>query len=149
MKLSVFADVSLRAILVLAALEPGTTLSSRAIATAVGIPFNHVSKAVSGLARHGLVEVTFGRTGGARLSVAGRTASVGQILRLLDSRDDVADCVGDHATCPLIGECALRHALADAREAFYAALDHLVAASLPTPGQMTPVFATIGLRPHL
>ena len=72
-----------------------------------------------------------GRDGGSRLSQAGRLATVGQVLRQLDTRTDAADCVAPGGNCPLINECRLRAALARAREAFYRELDRVVVAELP------------------
>jgi Rrf2 family nitric oxide-sensitive transcriptional repressor len=97
----------------------------------------------------GLIDVERGRTGGSRLSSAGRTATVGQILRELDTRTDPADCMTANGNCPLINECKLRAALARAREAFYRELDPVVIADLPGSRQMAPVFEMIGLRPQL
>lgn len=150
MKINAFADVSLRAMMVLAAAPDAGLLTTRNIADAVGTPYNHVSKAMAKLRELGMIDVERGRNGGARLSSAGRNATVGQLLRLLDTREDVADCVAaDGAACPLIGECRLRAALLRAREAFYSELDGLVVSSLPTARQMLPVFRAIGLRPGL
>ena len=149
MKINAFADVSLRALLVLAAVPDGGLLTTQSIADAVGTPYNHVSKAMAKLRALGLIDVERGRNGGSRLSSAGRTATVGQLLRQLDTRLDPADCIATGGTCPLITESRLRAALARAREAFYAELDGIVIASLPTSRQMAPVFAAIGLRPGL
>ncbi|SDL62854.1 transcriptional regulator, BadM/Rrf2 family [Arthrobacter sp. ov407] len=149
MKINAFADVSLRAVMVLAAAPDGALLTTQSIADAVQTPYNHVSKAMAKLRELGVIDVERGRNGGSRLSSAGRTATVGQLLRQLDTRQDPADCVAAGGTCPLITECQLRSALARAREAFYRELDGIIIASLPTYRQMTPVFAAIGLRPGL
>ena len=149
MRINAFADVSLRAMMVLAAATDGELLTTRSIAEAVGTPYNHVSKTMAKLRELGMVDVERGRTGGARLSGAGRAATVGQLLRALDTRTDPADCVTAAGTCPLVNECRLRAALGRAREAFYRELDDVVVASLPTSGQMDPVFQAIGLRPGL
>jgi Rrf2 family nitric oxide-sensitive transcriptional repressor len=149
MKINAFADVSLRAMMVLAAAPGSSLLTTQSIADAVGTPYNHVSKAMAKLRELGLIDVERGRNGGSRLSSAGRAATVGQLLRLLDSRLDLADCVADAGACPLINECRLRAALSRAREAFYRELDDVVVASLPTPSQMAPVFQAIGVRPGL
>jgi Rrf2 family nitric oxide-sensitive transcriptional repressor len=149
MKINAFADVSLRAMMVLAAAPDGGLLTTQSIADAVGTPYNHVSKAVAKLRELGLIEIERGRRGGSRLSSAGRAATVGQLLRQLDTRTDPADCVAATATCPLVNECRLRAALSRAREAFYRELDGVVVASLPTARQMNPVFQAIGLRPGL
>ncbi|MET3935974.1 Rrf2 family transcriptional regulator [Arthrobacter sp. OAP107] len=147
MKINAFADVSLRALMVLAAAPEGGLLTTQNVADAVGTPYNHVSKAVAKLRMLGLIDVERGRNGGSRLSAAGRRATVGQVLRELDTREDAAECIGPAGSCPLINECRLRGALARAREAFYRELDDVVVAELPTSRQMTPVFEAIGLRP--
>ncbi|MET3350804.1 UNVERIFIED_ORG: Rrf2 family nitric oxide-sensitive transcriptional repressor [Arthrobacter sp. UYEF1] len=149
MKINAFADVSLRALMVLAAAPGGTLLTTQNIADAVGTPYNHVSKAMAKLRTLGLIDVERGRSGGSRLSSAGRRATVGQVLRDLDTRTDAADCVAPGGDCPLIRECRLRAALARAREAFYRELDAVVVAELPGSRQMAPVFQMIGLRPGL
>ncbi|MCU1518306.1 MAG: Rrf2 family transcriptional regulator [Pseudarthrobacter sp.] len=149
MKINGFADVSLRAVMVLAAAPDGSLLTTQNIADAVGTPYNHVSKAMAKLRMLGLIEVERGRAGGSRLSAAGRVATVGQILRQLDTRTDAADCIAPGGSCPLIHECKLRAALGRAREAFYSELDSVVVAELPGSGQMTPVFQLIGMRPGI
>ncbi len=149
MKINAFADVSLRALMVLAAAPGGALLTTQNIADSVGTPYNHVSKAMAKLRSLGLIEVVRGRTGGSRLSHAGRSATVGQVLRQLDTRTDAAECVAPGGNCPLINECKLRSALSRAREAFYRELDSVVIAELPGSSQMAPVFGLIGLRPGL
>ncbi|MDI3210463.1 Rrf2 family transcriptional regulator [Arthrobacter sp. AL12] len=149
MKINAFADVSLRAMMVLAAAPDGGLLTTQSIADAVATPYNHVSKAMAKLRELGMIDVERGRHGGSRLSSAGRAATVGQLLRRLDTRTDPADCVAADRACPLINECRLRGALSRAREAFYRELDDIVVASLPTSRQMEPVFQAIGLRPGL
>ncbi|BCW04620.1 Rrf2 family transcriptional regulator [Arthrobacter sp. NtRootA1] len=148
MKINAFADVSLRAVMVLASAPEGTLLTTQAVADAVGTPYNHVSKAMVRLRSLGLIDVERGRLGGSRLNEAGRQATVGQLLRHLDSRQDPAECQSPNHDCPLITECALRHAMNRAREAFYRELDIVVISSLPHARQMNPVFQTIGLRPE-
>jgi Rrf2 family nitric oxide-sensitive transcriptional repressor len=149
MKINAFADVSLRALMVLAAAPDGSLLTTQNVADAVGTPYNHVSKAMAKLRSLGLIDVERGRAGGSRLSAAGSRATVGQLLRQLDTRSDAADCVGPNGDCPLITECRLRTAMARAREAFYRELDDVIVAELPTSRQMSPIFQAIGLRPGL
>jgi Rrf2 family transcriptional regulator, nitric oxide-sensitive transcriptional repressor len=149
MKINAFADVSLRALMVLAAAPEGSLLTTQNIADAVATPYNHVSKATAKLRALGLIDVERGRSGGSRLSPAGRRATVGQVLRSLNTRQDAAECVAPGGNCPLINECKLRAALARAREAFYQELDSVVISDLPGSRQMAPVFEMIGLRPGL
>ena len=126
MKLSAFADVCLRIVMVLGAPNAGQ-LTSRQIAGMVAVPYNHVAKVVLELRTLGVLEVARGRNGGASMTEAGRRTSVGYLLRTLDKRRDVVDCTEHDSShpCPLSGGCRLRRALSDAREAFYAALDPL------------------------
>ncbi|HBH57059.1 MAG TPA: Rrf2 family transcriptional regulator, partial [Arthrobacter bacterium] len=64
MKINAFADVSLRALMVLAAAPDATLLTTQNIADAVATPYNHVSKAMAKLRSLGLIEVERGRAGG-------------------------------------------------------------------------------------
>jgi Rrf2 family nitric oxide-sensitive transcriptional repressor len=130
MKINAFSDVCLRVVMLLAG-EPGVDLTpSSTIAERVGTPYNHVTKAVIKLRELGLVESQRGRSGGVRISEAGRSVTVGWLLRRLDSRTDLAECETMHGDCPLSDGCGLRGALRRAREVFYAELDDVVIARL-------------------
>ncbi|GAB4100907.1 Rrf2 family transcriptional regulator [Sinomonas halotolerans] len=147
MRMTAFEDVSLRALMLLCANDTGFPLATRTIADGIGTPYNHVSKAVLKLRELGFVEATRGRAGGVQVSEAGRRASVGDVLRALDTREDLADCETPNGDCPLRHQCTLRGALRRAREAFYQALDSVTVSSLPHEGQMGPVLVQIGVRP--
>ncbi|GAB3271320.1 Rrf2 family transcriptional regulator [Sinomonas notoginsengisoli] len=147
MRMTAFEDVSLRALMLLAANDTGETLPTRTIAEGIGTPYNHVSKAVLKLRELGFIEATRGRSGGVQLSDAGREATVGGVLRALDTRADLADCETPNGDCPLNLQCGLRGALRRAREAFYRELDGVLVAALPHERQMGPVLVRIGLRP--
>ncbi|HSP53477.1 MAG TPA: Rrf2 family transcriptional regulator [Cryobacterium sp.] len=147
MRINAFSDVSLRALMFVATLPEGELATSRVIAEAVATPYSHVSKAVMRLRDLGLVESLRGRAGGVRISPAGRTATVGWLLRQLDTRADVADCETPHGDCPLSGGCGLRAALRRAREAFYVELDDIVIAGLPHIGFPASVPLTLESAP--
>lgn len=146
MRINAFADVCLRAVMLLSAAPEGDLLTSRDIAEGIGTPYNHVSKAIARLRILALVDITRGRSGGVTLNAAGRRATVGWLLRQLDDRADVVDCESAAGGCPLNHRCSLRAALRRAREAFYTELDDLVIAELPKPQQMGPVFVTLHTR---
>lgn len=125
MKLNAFGDVCLRTLMLLGS-RPDEQLTGREVAESIGVPYNHVSKAVLELRRRGALDVARGRNGGARITPAGLALTVGSLLRALDGNEDVVDCTGaDGNACPLIGGCRLRTSLRRAREAFYAELDGL------------------------
>lgn len=138
MRISVFEDASLRIMMLLAA-APERQLTSRNIAEAVGVPYNHVSKAVLKLGELGLLDSSRGRGGGVRINAAGMTASVGGLLRSLDKDEFPAACRSTDGDCPLNHQCALQSALEGAKEEFYRSLDRVVIAELPHPVQMRPV----------
>ncbi|KFF59225.1 Rrf2 family transcriptional regulator [Cryobacterium sp. MLB-32] len=141
MRITAFSDVCLRVVMLLTA-EPDL-LTSRVIAERVGTPYNHVSKAVMRVRALGLVEVERGRSGGVRISPAGRTATVGWLLRQLDDRPDLAGCETHDGPCPLLVGCGLRGALRQAREAFYAQLDDLTITSMAPGRRPGPVPLTL------
>jgi len=60
------------------------------------------------------------------LSAKGRQATVGQVLRTTEGDIPMIECEDQDGNCPLDSFCRLRNVLADAREAFYAAVDDVV-----------------------
>lgn len=138
MRISVFEDASLRIVMLLAAI-PERQLTSRNIAEAVGVPYNHISKAVLKLGELGLLDSSRGRGGGVRIAAAGLKYSVGGLLRALDRDEFPAACRSAEGDCPLNHQCNLQSALDQAKEAFYQSLDQVIIADLSHPAQMRPV----------
>ncbi|WP_167376893.1 Rrf2 family transcriptional regulator, partial [Streptomyces niveiscabiei] len=56
MRLTKFTDLSLRAVMRLAVVEEGASLTSREVAEAMGVPYSHMAKAISRLQHLGVVE---------------------------------------------------------------------------------------------
>lgn len=139
MRINAFSDVCLRVVMLLTTSPEAGLLTSRVISDGIATPYNHVSKAIIRLRELGLVEVVRGRSGGVRISPRGRRATVGWLLRQLDTRSDVADCETPNGKCPLSGVCELRVVLRRAREAFYTELDDIVISALAHRGQMGPI----------
>ncbi|MFF3561661.1 RrF2 family transcriptional regulator [Streptomyces sp. NPDC002574] len=127
MRLTKSTDLALRAVMALAVTgEPST---ARDVADAVRVPYSHLAKVVARLQHLGIVETRRGRGGGLALTAAGRTASIGGLVRELEGAGDVVDCEGE-VPCPLAGACRLRGALRRAQEAFYVSLDPLTVEDL-------------------
>lgn len=130
MQLTRFTDLGLRAMMLLAAGEADDRrVTTRSIAVGAHASENHVAKAVARLAELGMVSTQRGRLGGLTLTEAGRTASLGRLVRNLEGDREVIDCDGADP-CPLVSACRLRRALADAKEAFYRELDRHTIADL-------------------
>ncbi|HAM25460.1 MAG TPA: Rrf2 family transcriptional regulator [Microbacteriaceae bacterium] len=140
MRINAFSDVCLRVVMLLAASPEGALMTSRAISDAIATPYNHVSKAIIRLRELGLVEVARGRSGGVQISGEGRRATIGRLLRQLDTRVDLAACETPDGPCPLLDGCGVRGALRRAREAFYTELDGVVIANQPHHQPATRVF---------
>ncbi|MET7509115.1 Rrf2 family transcriptional regulator [Streptomyces albidoflavus] len=134
MRLTRFTDLALRVLMRLAVEDPKATddlPTTREVAAGMRVPYTHTAKAVARLQHLGLVEARRGRGGGLTLTAAGRSASVGALVRELEGTGDVVECEGAEP-CPLRSACRLRGALRQAQEAFFAALDPLTVGGLAT-----------------
>ncbi|MGW0857832.1 Rrf2 family transcriptional regulator [Streptomyces sp. NPDC002690] len=129
MRLTKFTDVALRVLMRLAVAENGEPPTTREVASVMRVPYTHAAKVVARLQHLGLVEARRGRGGGLTLTGAGRTASIGGLVRELEGEGDVVECEGE-TPCPLLAACRLRGALRRAQEAFFAELDPLTVTEL-------------------
>ncbi|MFJ1721585.1 RrF2 family transcriptional regulator [Streptomyces sp. NPDC088244] len=129
MRLTRFTDVALRVLMRLAVAENEDPPTTREVAAIMQVPYTHAAKVVAKLQHLGLIEARRGRGGGLSLTGAGRSASIGELVRELEGPGDVVECEGA-TPCPLRSACRLRGALRRAEEAFYASLDPLTVADL-------------------
>lgn len=145
MRLTRFTDVALRVLMRLAVVGNEDPPATREVAAAMRVPYSHAAKVVARLQHLGLVEARRGRGGGLTLTEAGRSASVGGLVRELEEPGDVVECEGG-TPCPLRSACRLRGALREAQEAFYASLDPLTVAEL-VAAPTGPLLLGIGSGP--
>lgn len=125
MTISRLSDLAVRTLMLLAVGDrDGDRMTAAIVATSVNASTSHVAKIVSRLVELGAIESRRGRSGGLRITEAGRHLSVGALLRELEGPGETVECEGPQP-CPLAGNCRLRRAFADAREAFFATLDPL------------------------
>ncbi|MGP4003797.1 RrF2 family transcriptional regulator [Streptomyces sp. 8N706] len=129
MRLTKSTDLALRIAMRLAVLDEESAPTTREVADAVAVPYSHAAKVATRLQRLGVVEARRGRGGGLTLTPAGRTGSLGRLVRALEGVGDVVGCEED-PPCPLRSACRLRHALRTAQEAFYASLDPITVEDL-------------------
>lgn len=121
MQLTRYTDLGLRILMRLAAVDDATA-TTRSVAEQMSVSYTHAAKVVSRLQALGLVETRRGRTGGLRITDAGRHQSAGRLARELEGPDEVIECEGANP-CPLRNACRLRGLLREAQEAFFAVLD--------------------------
>ncbi|MFD9126800.1 RrF2 family transcriptional regulator [Kitasatospora sp. NPDC059571] len=145
MRLTKSTDIALRIAMRLAVLDEASNPTTREVAAAMDVPYTHAAKVVSRLQRLGVVEARRGRTGGLALTLAGRTGSLGALVRELEGVGDVVGCEDD-PPCPLRAACRLRGALRAAQEAFFATLDPLCVDDLVT-APTGPVLLGLSVRP--
>ncbi|MFI8086224.1 RrF2 family transcriptional regulator [Kitasatospora sp. NPDC086009] len=145
MRLTKSTDIALRIAMRLAVLDEDANPTTREVAESVGVPYTHAAKVVSRLQHLGAVEARRGRGGGLALTSAGRTGSLGVLVRELEGAGDVVGCE-DEPPCPLRAACRLRGALRTAQEAFFASLDPLSIDDLVGP-PTGPVLLSLSGRP--
>ena len=129
MRLTRFTDVALRVLMHLAVTKDQDPPTTREVAATMLVPYTHAAKVVARLQHLGLVDARRGRGGGLTLTGAGRSASIGGLMRELEGPGEVVDCEGG-VPCPLRSACRLRAALREAEEAFFASLDKITVTDL-------------------
>ena len=122
MRLTLFTDYSLRALLVLATrTESLVTIAD--LSRAFDISHAHLMKVTHVLGKSGWVDTVRGRNGGMRLSVHPSKLKVGTIVRHLETDFALVECFGENNHCVLTGGCELAAVLARAMQAFLEELD--------------------------
>lgn len=130
MKLTLFSDYSLR-ILMFAALRGDLRFSVEEVANAYGLSRNHAAKAVNFLTQRGYLRAQRGRGGGICLGQEPGKIGIGQLVRQTETGPPLIECFdAANNTCPLIQACLLKHALAQAWNAFFVTLDGYTLADL-------------------
>ena len=133
MRLTVFSDYSLRVLMYLGLSAPKLATIAD-IAGHYGISENHLMKVVHGLVQCGYVDSLRGRGGGLRLAAKPEAVVIGEVVRATEGDTALVECFDPpRDACRITRACALRHALAEARDAFYAVLDAYTLADLLRP----------------
>ena len=122
MRLTTFTDYSLRVLMYVAAHPDGRTTIAE-IAGAYDISEHHLTKVVHFLGKEGYLDNMRGRGGGLTLAREPAAINVGEVVKLTEGGDVPAECFErDSNTCAITADCKLKHALAEAVDAFYKAL---------------------------
>lgn len=129
MRLDKFTDYGLRILVTLAAKTPARIPTS-AIAQVFDLSEHHLSKVASELVRCGFVTSERGRGGGLTLARDATQINLGAVVRGLQSDKPVVSCFGSDKSCLILPTCGLRGPLAEAQEAFFAALDRYTLADV-------------------
>ena len=123
MRITKRTNIAIR-LLMFCAVNPDRLVTKAEIAERCNTSESHLAQIVNRLGQLGFLRTQRGRTGGVTLGRPMAEISVGEVFRRLEENVPVAECFADvDNTCPLTEACRLRHALADAVEAFYLRLD--------------------------
>jgi Rrf2 family protein len=145
---------ALKALLELAALPAGATLSSAAISARRTIPGKFLEAILVELQRNGLVRGTRGRSGGYQLAQSAAAISFGGVVRLMEGPLALLPCVSETqhrrcADCPDYRACELRKVFRSVRDSTVAILDGWTLADAlekRVPGEALPRTRTQATR---
>ena len=133
MRLTVYTDYSLRVLMFLALKGDGLATIAE-VASAYGISKNHLMKVAYQLGLAGYVETVRGKGGGMRLARRPEIIVLGEVVRRTEPDMELVPCFApDSTSCAILPSCALRGALASARDAFLSVLDGYTLADLVRP----------------
>jgi Rrf2 family nitric oxide-sensitive transcriptional repressor len=118
MKLTLYTDYALRALMHLAA-KPERLATISEISSTYRISHNHLTKVVHDLRKAGFIDAVRGRSGGVRLAQPASEITVGAVVRHTEGGFDLVDC----GSCVIAPACALTAALHRALAAFMDVLD--------------------------
>ena len=109
MKLSTKGRYGLKAVVDLAAVTRGSTMTLAQLAASQGVSQAYLERILRTLRTSGIVETVRGASGGYALSVSPETLSVECVLRALEGTTAVVDCVGTAGKgCESACVCAAR-----------------------------------------
>jgi Rrf2 family nitric oxide-sensitive transcriptional repressor len=146
MRLTTYTDYTLR-VLIRLALRPRDLTTIADIADSYGISENHLTKVAHRLGVAGYIETVRGRNGGIRLLKRPDDINIGAIIRRMEPDFELVPCFTASNACAIDPACVLRGALADARDAFLAALERYTLADLVAPRKK--LAALLDLQPRL
>lgn len=143
MRMTLFADYSLRVLLYLAAHEE-KLCSIQEVAEAYKISRNHLMKVVQHLGQLGVVETIRGRDGGIRLAKPADQLNVGWVVRRTEPDFELVECFNKKTnTCCIAPACKLKGVLAEAQMMFLKHLDaYTVKDMLPNKNEIAEMFAS-------
>jgi Rrf2 family protein len=124
------ADYAIRAVVALAAADPGERLSVRRIAADRAIPVRFLSLVMADLVAARIAEGATGRSGGYRLARPAAAISVLEVIEAVEGSSRRETCVLRGGPCQLNGVCDVHHVFAATQEGMIRRLGAATIASL-------------------
>jgi Rrf2 family nitric oxide-sensitive transcriptional repressor len=133
MRMTLYADYSLRLLIYLAAKDDGLATIPE-VAQNYGISKNHLVKVAHRLGQDGYITGLRGPKGGLRLAHPAETINLGEVFRRVEPDMALVPCFPPvSGPCPIVPACVLRDVLEKAGSAFLEVLDGYTLADLAAP----------------
>jgi Rrf2 family protein len=136
MKLSTRSRYGARILLELAQQQDGTPVKVSRISERQKITVKYLEQLLRPLKSAGLVKSLRGARGGHFLAKRPQEITLGQVVRILEEKRDLVECISSPETCDLSGACRVRLAWQEASKALYDKLDAITIADLMEDGTL-------------
>jgi Rrf2 family protein len=130
MQLTRAADYASRVMVHLAGLPAGTRLSLPALAEAVEVPEQFLSKVLQMLGRSGLIQSQRGAAGGFELAADPERISMLDVVEAIEGPLQLNLCLGPGEACGRKFRCSVHHVWVEGQEALMAVLRKATIANL-------------------
>lgn len=133
MRLTVYADYSLRVLTYVGLKEPNLS-TVKEISESYAISRNHLMKVVHQLGLLGYLESVRGRNGGVRLALPPSDINIGAVIRQVENDLALVECFDAGASrCRIEPACMLKPILGEALAAFFSVVDGYTVQDLIAP----------------
>lgn len=141
MQITKQTNYALRMLMYCAAHEGSVRLVD--VATFYGLSQSFMHKVLQTTGKAGFVKTIRGRTGGLILARPPEDITVGEVVRAVEDRFEMAECFREDTTCPLEQSCGLNGAFQEALDAFLTTLDKYTIADITNERANINVLATL------
>lgn len=145
MHVPIKVDYAVRALVDISLHETeGTFVRSGDTAKRTSIPKAYLAQVLHSLRKAGFVASTRGPNGGHALAKDADAIRLSQIMALLDTSDNLVQCLGDSQDCCQLPNCAQRYVWKNVEQAVYGVLDAVTIGDLAVQTlSMQPDLTTI------
>jgi Rrf2 family protein len=130
MQLTRAADYAVRVMIHLSTLPEGSIVSKGRLAKAIDVPESFLSKILQALARAGMIQARRGVDGGFSLQSRGATATLLEVIEIIDGPIALNICLSDGDGCNRHAQCPAHLVWTQAQQAMLAVLTRATIADM-------------------
>jgi Rrf2 family transcriptional regulator, iron-sulfur cluster assembly transcription factor len=130
MQLTTRSRYGLRMLLDIALHGEGGPVRIQDIASRRGISVKYLEQLIRALKKAGFIQSKRGPKGGHLLAVPPEAIGIGDVVRALEMRPELTECVGNPGICPIADDCVTRGIWTRATAAMFKELDAIRLADL-------------------